>query len=355
MEKTQDAFKTLVDIGKEKGFLTYSQVNDLLPEEEVNPEKIDQLLLVLEDQGIELIDEGEVEETAQGTGELIDAELRSEIESGFMDDGDGRRTDDPVRMYLTQMGEIPLLKREQEISLAKRIEFSRARFRRKLLECDGVLCQVVDLLKKVHTGELPFDRTIKVSLTENLEKDKILLRMPNNLSTLANLLEENRADFAAIRDPEISEEERNQRRFDLRQRRRKAVTLVEELSIRTQRIQPLMHRLKGTLERMLELEVQITTLRRHPRKNAEHEEELANTIKELNDLMLNTLEEPDLLQKRVKVVYRRFNEYEVAKRDLSGGNLRLVVSIAKKYRNRGLSFLDLIQEGNTGLMRAVDK
>ena len=352
MEKTQDAFKTLVDIGKEKGFLTYSQVNDLLPEEEVNPEKIDQLLLVLEDQGIELIDEGEVEETAQGTGELIDAELRSEIESGFMDDGDGRRTDDPVRMYLTQMGEIPLLKREQEISLAKRIEFSRARFRRKLLECDGVLCQVVDLLKKVHTGELPFD---KVSLTENLEKDKILLRMPNNLSTLANLLEENRADFAAIRDPEISEEERNQRRFDLRQRRRKAVTLVEELSIRTQRIQPLMHRLKGTLERMLELDVQITTLRRHPRKNAEHEEELANTIKELNDLMLNTLEEPDLLQKRVKVVYRRFNEYEVAKRDLSGGNLRLVVSIAKKYRNRGLSFLDLIQEGNTGLMRAVDK
>ncbi len=355
MEKTQDAFKTLVEIGKEKGFLTYSQVNDLLPEEEVNPEKIDQLLLVLEDQGIELIDEGEAEETTQGTGELIDAELRSEIESGFMDDGDGRRTDDPVRMYLTQMGEIPLLKREQEISLAKRIEFSRARFRRKLLECDGVLCQVVDLLKKVHTGELPFDRTIKVSLTENLEKDKILLRMPNNLSTLANLLEENRADFAAIRDPEISEEERNQRRFDLRQRRRKAVTLVEELSIRTQRIQPLMHRLKSTLERMLELEVQILALRRHPRKNAEHEEELANTIKELNDLMLNTLEEPDLLQKRVKVVYRRFNEYEIAKRDLSGGNLRLVVSIAKKYRNRGLSFLDLIQEGNTGLMRAVDK
>ena len=87
-------------------------------------------------------------------------------------------------MYLTQMGEIPLLKREQEIALAKKIEVTRKRFRRKVLECDGALNQVVETLSRVHSGDLPFDRTVKVSLTENLEKDKILQRMPHNLKTL---------------------------------------------------------------------------------------------------------------------------------------------------------------------------
>ena len=106
-----------------------------------------------------------------------------------MDEEESRRIDDPVRMYLTQMGSIPLLRREEEIALAKKIEVTRKRFRRKVLECDGALQQVVDTLKRVHIGELPFDRTVKISLTENLEKDKILQRMPHNLKTLEHLME----------------------------------------------------------------------------------------------------------------------------------------------------------------------
>ena len=100
-------------------------------------------------------------------------------------------------MYLTQMGEIPLLTRDQEINLAKKIEITRKRFRRKVLECHFALALVVDVLKKVNDGELPFDRTVKVSVTENLEKDQILGRMPHNLATLDHLMECNDRDFRA--------------------------------------------------------------------------------------------------------------------------------------------------------------
>src|SRR5207245_2115106 len=126
---------------------------------------------------------------------------------------------DPVRMYLTQMGEIPLLKREEEIALAKKIEITRKRFRRRVLECDYALRNVVETLKRVHIGDLPFDRTVKISLTENLEKDKILARMPHNLKTLEFLMEQNVGDFEKLMDERNSDCERETLRMRLKARR----------------------------------------------------------------------------------------------------------------------------------------
>ncbi len=354
VDPIEQCVNELIGQGKARGYLTWEELNEALPDEAISPEKLESILNRIEHGGIRMIDEIEAEKLRDSSrkrgGGLEAGESLDEVTEADLAEASARRIDDPVRMYLTQMGEIPLLTREEEIALAKKIELTRMAFRRKVLENDHCMREAVELMQAVADGRMPFDRTMKISTTESLAKATIFKRLPANLTTVRKLMELNRAEWARVRDPRTPAAERKAAQERITQRRRRAVTLLEELPIRTSRITPMLRKLNSMVGKMESLEAE---LKREDRELPPDEiEAMKDELAGLIDLVM---EKPADLRARVQAAQKVLGEYEEAKRRLAGGNLRLVVSIAKKYRNRGLAFLDIIQEGNTGLMRAVDK